>query len=328
MTMWGIIGIRVVAAAALALAVFAGGHVHAQTRGTLVVTVSDTPDPAPTLGQVTYSIAVLNNGTTRAYNVIVTVPVPPGTQFVKCSTSNKKVCAESAGTVSTNLGAVKAHATVKVSLILKMPLVNVKSTITLTAKANGDGVDDGSGSQTTTILAGTAPVVFLPSNRTGTVSCGDTLGPATFGADTTMQFKDGLGCASAAVGLTVSAPGKTVNLNKFKIVTDAVTLTLGSVGIRAVNASNATIAGGSTGGSAGLEYFDFGVKDDGGNGGLLVSQLRVFRARSAGVRTVSDGVTLSSLLVDKATATANTTAELPGGVGIHASGITKIQNSI
>jgi hypothetical protein len=43
---------------------------------------------------------------------------------------------------------------------------------------------------------------------------------------------------------------------------------------------------------------------------------------------VSDGVTLSSLLVDKATATANTTAELPGGVGIHASGITKIQNSI
>jgi len=51
----------------------------------LITTVSDSPDPASSAGQVIYTILVKNDGTTKAYKVLVTIPMPAGTSFVKCT---------------------------------------------------------------------------------------------------------------------------------------------------------------------------------------------------------------------------------------------------
>jgi uncharacterized repeat protein (TIGR01451 family) len=309
----------------VAVGLLAAGPASA-ARPVLVVTVSDSPDPAPSQGQVTYAVNVKNNGTTRGYNVKVTMPLPSGTQFVKCAVSTKKACTLASGVISTTLGTMLAHQEIKVSVVLNMPAVTAKSVITVSAKANGTLVTDGSGSTTTTILASTANVTFLPSNRAGTVSCGATLSSAVFGTDTTVKFVDGLGCATGN-GFTIAASGKTVDLNKNKVI--GATLK-GNVGITiGSGATNVTVIGGSTGGSSGLEYFDYCVKEQGGNTGLTLSGLRCFRARSAGVYSVSNGVTMTGLLLDKVVgASSSTTETLPGGVGIRALGNAHIKDTI
>src|SRR5687767_927486 len=119
-------------------------------RGILVVTIGDTPDPAPMLGQVTYAIEVKNDSTTAASNVLVTIPLPQDTEMVKCVTTPKKPCSLATGTVTATLGSVAAHATIKISLVLAMPAANPPgtATITLHASANGDGVTDGTATET------------------------------------------------------------------------------------------------------------------------------------------------------------------------------------
>ncbi|PWU25567.1 MAG: hypothetical protein C5B48_00650 [Candidatus Rokuibacteriota bacterium] len=298
-------------------------------RGALVVTISDTPDPAPMLGQVTYAVSIKNDSTVRATNTVVTIDLPSGAGFVKCATTPKKICTETAGTVTATFGSVLAHATVKISLVATTPSVSAPTPILLTVHANADGVSDDTDSETTTVLPNRAPVVFGPSGRQTTVGCGETL---NFGGDTTVQFLGGLGCASLPNGssnaaLTVQTAGTTVNLAGFKIVGGALASNLGNIGIRVFNAPNVTVAGGGTNGTSGLEYFDIGVKEE-GSGGLVVDSLRVFRGRTAGIQTVSDGVTLSNLLIDRSVAVTGATGTLPGGVGIHASGNTLINNTM
>lgn len=302
------------------------------TRGALIVTITDSPDPAASGGQVTYSVEVLNDGTEKATNVVVTAPVPAGTQFIKCSTSTQKSCAQAGGTVTGTIGDLKAHDTEKVSVVLAMPTLPPNSTstatVTFTARANGDNVSDDGGSQSTTVLPSTANVELLPSTRQATVNCGATLDAAFFKVDTTVRFLGGLGCATSPVALTVTAPGTTVDFNKFKMIGGALKNNLGNIGVRVVNAPNVTITASGKAGNNGLEYFDYPVKDDGGNDGLKVTLLRIFRGRSAGVQVASNGVTLSSLLIDKTVTVSGATAEAVGGVGIHAMGNTHIQNCI
>jgi uncharacterized repeat protein (TIGR01451 family) len=305
------------------------GSATGGTRGGLIVDITDTPDPAPTLGQVTYAITVKNDASAAASNVSVTVTLPAGGQFVKCATTPKKPCAPSSDTITVLFGTVNAHATVKISLVLAMPSVTVTSTVPLGVKANGDGVTDGNASEITTVLPATAPVVFYPSGTPGTVSCGGTLGAASFpGSDTEVRFTAGLGCASSAAALTMQASGKTINLAGFKVVGGALASNIGNAGIVVNNASNVTILGGGTAGTHGIEYFDFGVRANSGSANLHVDHLRVFRARSAAIETLADGVALSNVLVDKTVAVTNATATLPGGVGIHASGNTLIQDVV
>ena len=300
-------------------------------RGTLVVTISDTPDPAPMLGQVTYAIEVKNDSTTGASNVLVTIPLPPNTEMVKCATTPKKPCSLAAGTVTATLGSVAAHATIKISLVVIMPEPSVPgtSTITLHASANGDGVTDGTATETTTILPATARVLFQPSGTPGTLNCGGTLTAAAFpGADTRVQFTEGLGCASSGTALIVRASGKTIDLAGFKIIGGSLASNAGNVGIFVNNASNVTILGGGTTGIHGLEYFDYGVRSDAGSDGLSVDSLRIFRARSAGLEVASNGVTISDVLIDRTVPVVGATVGQPAGVGIHASGNAVISDTI
>jgi parallel beta-helix repeat protein len=180
---------------------------------------------------------------------------------------------------------------------------------------------------TTSILAGGTPVVFQPSGRQGTVSCGGTVGFQA--GENTVQFLGGLGCASlgGAAAVTIATPNVTVNLAGFKIVGAALPANIGNIGIY-VAASGVTINGGGTGSGNGIESFDFGVLDWGAAPGLTIDTLRIFRARSIGIRTSSDGVALNSVLIDRSAAATNATSWLPGGLGIYASGNITITDAI
>jgi uncharacterized repeat protein (TIGR01451 family) len=316
-----------VSAVALALALGAPAPARAQLgRGDLVITVSQSVNPAPSGGEVAYGIAIKNTGRIRAKQVLVTVPLPAGTTFVKCTTTSPTPpplpCALRDGDVTARFQYIAAHKANKVNLTLKMPSVTKETVVSVFIDANGDQVNDATLTVKTTVLAGTAAATYLPSLRKTTVACGDVLDGAAFGADTTLRMDASLGCASAPVGLRIAASNRTLDLNRMKIIgSSSGAAAKGSVGIAvAAGRTNVTIRGGSTNGTAGIEHFDWCVADEGDNAGLLIETLRCFRARSAGLDLISSGVTVSGSLVDKAVGTSKTTFEPPGGVGIRVTG--------
>jgi uncharacterized repeat protein (TIGR01451 family) len=299
-------------------------------RGVLIVTVSDSPDPAASAGPVIYAITVKNDGTTKALNVVVTVQMPAGATIFKCTKllifdgSPSISCAEllANGIVTVNLGKIKAHLKPRINLTLTMPSVSAVSTVSVKAKANGDDVDDSHDvTETTTVLPPGSFITYLPSERVGPIACGDTLTPAAFGTDTTAKLSGPLGCTSGAWGLRITASGKTLDLNKFNIFWNA-GLTAGSVGILVSNATGVTIIGGGTNGpsassgGSGIQSFDWCVKDEGQSKKLSINTLLCYKARTAGIDIASKKVTITGVKVDRVTGTATTTAVPPGGVGI------------
>jgi uncharacterized repeat protein (TIGR01451 family) len=325
--------------AALALGL-AAAPIHAQTavRGNLVVTGSPSPNPVSAGGEVTYSVNVKNDSNVTATGVLVTIQLPAGPSLVKCTPSVKKQpCTLASGVLSTTFPKILAHKVVKISVILEIPDAPSAASANLVVKAHADAAiggeepRDGTATIAAQVAFSTIPVVFLPSQRAGTLSCGANIGSARFvGSETTIQFGASLGCARFPTALTMSASGKTLDLKALKIVGAATSQVKGSVGIAvAPGATGVTILGGGTRGTSGIEHFDYCLVDGQGNNGLRVSSLRCFRARSAGVDVVSDGVTLHRVLVDRsAGGGALTTTEVPGGVGFRTSGTTLIQDSI
>ncbi len=307
-------------------------------RGNLVVTGSASPNPAAAGGQVTYTVNVKDDSTRTALGVLVTMQIPAGLGFVKCTPSVKnQPCTLSNNALTTTFATIKAHSTVKVTVLLNVPSVITGPSYSMGVTAHADSAvggeepRDGSATIVANVISDSIPVVFQPSGRTGTLSCSGTVGPSFFApGETAVEFRASLGCSNSQTAITIAASNKTIDLKKFKIVGASTNQILGSVGIRiAQGATGVTIIGGGTNGSSGLEYFDYCLQDGGGNDGLKVSSLRCFRARSAGIDVVSDNVELAGVLVDRTVGgTALTTTELPGGVGIHASGKTTITDSI
>ena len=305
-------------------------------RGDLVVTGSASPNPGAGGGQVTYAVNVWNNSTVTATGVLVTIQMPqesPAPEFVKCSVSGGakgQTCTESGGVVTTTYPTLKAHVTAKVSVTWKMPGVSATFTVAATAHADhaiaGEEPRDGSGSIAAVVLSASVPVVFQPSQRTGTLSCGDEITASFFGSDNTVQLRASMGCAHSKVAVKIASSGKTLDLQGFKIVGAATDQIRGSVGIL-VAAPNVTIIGGGTASKSGIEYFDYCLMDEGDSDGLTVSTLRCFRARSAGIDLTSDNVKLNGLLVDLVVGGTNTTTEIPGGIGMHLSGGINVKDS-
>ena len=306
-------------------------------RGNLIVSGSASPNPGAAGGQVTYAVTIKNDSTVTATGVLVTIQMPqdsPAPEFVKCSVSGGakgQVCTESGGVVTTTYPTIKAHITAKVSVTWKMPGVSATFTAVATAHATsavgGEEPRDGSGSIAGTVLSASVPVVFQPSQRTGSLSCGDEIEPRFFeSGENTVQLRASMGCAHSKVAVKISSSGKTFDFQGFKIVGTATDQIKGSVGIL-VAAPNVTIVGGGTGSKSGLEYFDYCLMDEGDSDGLTVSTLRCFRARSAGIDLASDNVKLNGLLVDLVAGGTNTTTEIPGGIGMHLSGSVNVKDS-
>ena len=51
----------------------------------LLLTKTDSVDPVPTAGILTYTINVTNNGAAAADNVVISDPLPVGTTFLSCT---------------------------------------------------------------------------------------------------------------------------------------------------------------------------------------------------------------------------------------------------
>jgi uncharacterized repeat protein (TIGR01451 family) len=307
---------------AIALALCVPGPVNADHMpNTLLVTITDNLDPAPTLGSITYAVNVKNSGPKKVTNMVVTSTLPPGTQLLQCSPS----CTVGNGTVTSTFASVASNKTVKQSVVVRAPDTDTALAISLSAQATATGAHMGDAAQSTSVAGDTAAVVLLPSLQTTTVACGQDLDPAFFGADTTVQLSESLGCALTNVGLSVSASNVTLDLNRKKIVGDAGDTVPGKIGVTiAAGAVNVTITGRSTSGTSGIEYFDWCIRDGGGNTGLLISQVRCFRARSAAIDIVSTDVEISRSLTDNTIPAAGNTADLDlggtGGIGIRARG--------
>src|SRR5262245_1404321 len=126
------------------------GSAPAEAQGTpMSVVITDTPDPAGTGSNVTYTIKAKNTWNKRASDVDVTIPIPAGTQFVSCKTVPIRPCAAAGGTVTTATDFLGASSIFKVTLVLKMP--STAGSVTLTASAQGSNVGSGSGQATTTV---------------------------------------------------------------------------------------------------------------------------------------------------------------------------------
>src|SRR5213080_954365 len=82
----------------------------------LALTNTGSPNPATALANLTYRIALTNNGPSPATNVIVTDTLPPGVNFIS-STPNQGLCT-GATTVICNLGSMSIGAQANVSIVI------------------------------------------------------------------------------------------------------------------------------------------------------------------------------------------------------------------
>ncbi len=110
----------------------------------LVVNISDSPDPVPAGGVVTYPVRVSNNGNADANNISVVLDIPANSQFLSATGSGVS-CGALVGTqVTCNFGTlVAATATVTDEKTVNVDLQTVTAgAITLTASATSDGPED------------------------------------------------------------------------------------------------------------------------------------------------------------------------------------------
>jgi len=307
-------------------------------RGNLVVTGSVSPNPVASGGQATYAFSIKDDSVFSATGVIVTITLPDGPTFVKCSTSvSRQVCNVAGNTITTTFALIRAHATAKVSIVMRMQTSSSTSDLSATATAHATdaigGMEprDGQATATATLLSDQIPVLFLPSQRQSTISCGDNITSGLFqGNEDTLQLAGDMGCAHSQVALKFSASNKTFDLNSNQIIGGVSNDQIkGSVAILiASGATNVTVLGGDTKSSSGIQFFDYCLRDEGGNDGLTINDLRCFRARSAGLDLISDDVQVNDGLIDLTVGGGNATNETPGGVGIHASGNILIKDTI
>lgn len=290
-----------------------------------IVSITDTPDPVASTSTLTYQVSAKNDGKVKSTNVRISATLPSTSQFISCKTSldtkaTPRCQGVVAGQVLASFPSVRAHQVVKVTIVVKTPPVSTNTDLFLTAKAEGDNAQKGDGSERTSVLAPGVSATLLPSGRTITLYCGDILNEALLQPDTTtVQLNGTLGCQSDALfGLKIMRPSLTLKLNGYKIIGEIAKNTVGIV--LGANTTNVVVDGGGTNGVSGIEFFDWCLKDEGGNQGLVVKNLRCYRSRSAAIDIISSNLEISKVKIDSITPTTSTTQELPGGVCISAHG--------
>ena len=302
-----------------------------------VVTITQISPPGAVVnsgGNILYSITGKNDGSVRSCPVppsgcsdrpTLEAEIPAGATFVSCRTTATFVtdppavlCAVSGAIVTAQFQTVPAHESVTMRLTIKAPEVTAQTTISLRGKFSGESMHMDERSLVTTVLAPSTRLMLSPT-RTVLIACGYTLDNALFGADTEATLLDPMVCNNGS-GLTFTASGKTFNLGVNTIVS-SVRVTGNAGIIVGPNATNVTIKGGGTGGTRGIELFEYCVKDLGGNTGLIITDLRCFRPKRAGILTLSNEVLINNSKIDRSTADAS--MEVPeeeGGIGILAGG--------
>jgi uncharacterized repeat protein (TIGR01451 family) len=186
----------------------------------LSITKTASPSPVVTGNVLTYTLSVNNNGPNTATNVVVSDPLPGGTTFGSCSSSQGS-CSLQGNSVVANLGDIKSpgFASVTIRVIVTAP---GNSTITNTAVVSSDTPDTSTANNTvsvTTNVTGVAtptpvptgtPTPGVPPGPTTDLVLSKTASPATVVSGSTVTFQLGVtnnkGGSATATGVVVTDP--------------------------------------------------------------------------------------------------------------------------
>jgi uncharacterized repeat protein (TIGR01451 family) len=124
-------------------------------KADLSIAKTDSPDPATTGHNLTYTITVTNHGPSNAAGVTVSDTLPAGVAFVSASSG----CSNSSGTVTCNLGAINNGASASVTIVVKPNATGALSnTASVTSSTFDPNTANNSATQSTTVNANQPPV--------------------------------------------------------------------------------------------------------------------------------------------------------------------------
>ncbi len=127
----------------------------------LSIAKTASPSPVVTGDVLTYTLSVNNNGPNTASSVVVSDPLPGGTTFVTCSSSQGS-CSLQGNSVVASLGDIPSpgFASVTIEVIVTAP---GNSTVTNTAVVSSATPDPSTGNNTATVITNVSPQAATPT---------------------------------------------------------------------------------------------------------------------------------------------------------------------
>ena len=163
---------RLHAAVAVAFALVLLAPATAVAAADVAITISDTPDPLPEEGNVTYLVTVTNNGPDAATGVQVVLPAPPSSifSFTSASTSQGSVGLGAMNTVIYNFGPMSNGATATGDSLWRGNSPGTGgTTASLTATSADPNASNNSASVSTTVVGLTAGDASFGDQGLGTI---------------------------------------------------------------------------------------------------------------------------------------------------------------
>jgi uncharacterized repeat protein (TIGR01451 family) len=167
-------------------------QVIALTGTELALTKSDSVDPVPVGGNLSYTIQVTNNGPEDATGVTVTDTLPGTVTFVSASPG----CSEASGTVTCNIGNLDAGSNVSVQIDVTPTQAG---TISNTATVTGNETDPFPGNN-----SDTEDTVVMPPSADLALTKSDSADPVNIGVNFTYTIQITNNGPEDATGVTVT----------------------------------------------------------------------------------------------------------------------------
>ncbi len=162
----------------------------------LQISKTDSPDPVVAGNNLTYTLAITNNGPLPATGVVVTDVLPAGVTFVS-ATSNSGTVVEASGTVTGNIGTLAAAGTASITIIVTVPSSRTTS-ISNTATITGNEFDTNSANNTSSSATAVSQQTDLQITKT------DSPDPVTSAGTLTYTLTVTNAGPSDATGVTVT----------------------------------------------------------------------------------------------------------------------------
>ncbi|HWG89712.1 MAG TPA: hypothetical protein VNZ52_02585 [Candidatus Thermoplasmatota archaeon] len=162
---WGVL-LALVTVAAAFLVLSGGAAAQAPGPSDLSLTKTDSVDPATVGENLTYTIAVRNNGPNRQTGVTVTDTIPSGATILN-ATSSTGTCTVTGQTVTCNVGGLASGATATVTIIV---VPTSPGTLSNTASVSAGQADTNSANNadTETTTVRTPPPATIECRTSGT----------------------------------------------------------------------------------------------------------------------------------------------------------------